>query len=269
MLIDAHAHVDRYEDDLRFALEEITEHGIFTLSNSMDLSSYRRNQEIAQMCPLVWPAFGVHPWNAPECVEHLEQFGDVMAQSLMFGEIGLDHHFVEDASQYPAQREVLEFFLAEAKEQDKLVNLHTKAAEGEILHLLDVYDIHRAIVHWYSGPVDIFHQLIQRGAYFTVGVELLYSEHIKALARALPAELLLTETDNPGGLRWLTGSPGMPLVVRDVVGALAELRGTSVGDIIETVQCNFQRLIGDDPLLSRRYTSILERERDSTEQPLC
>ena len=49
MLIDAHSHLDRYgEDMLESALAEITEHSIFTVANSMDLPSYRRNVEIAE-----------------------------------------------------------------------------------------------------------------------------------------------------------------------------------------------------------------------------
>lgn len=261
MLIDAHAHLDRYEADLETALEEISTGRIFTLSNSMDLPSYRRNQEIAEMCPLVWPTFGVHPWNAPEYIHSLEELNDIISQSLMLGEIGLDYQFVEDTSQYPAQREVFEFFLRAAKKQDKIVNLHTKGSEQEVLDLLERHDIPRVIVHWYSGPLQVLHKLTDRGTYLTVGVEILHSDDIKAIARELPMELLLTETDNPGGLRWLTGAPGMPLVVRDVVGALAELRRSSVEEVMQTVQSNFERLIGDDSRLSEMYARLLERQQ--------
>jgi TatD DNase family protein len=45
---------------------EIIQRGILTVSNAMDLSSYKRNLEISEMCNLVLPTFGVHPWNASE-----------------------------------------------------------------------------------------------------------------------------------------------------------------------------------------------------------
>lgn len=55
MLIDAHAHLDGYDDlgpaALDAALEEIAQHRIFTISNSMDLTSYGRNLEIARAIP--------------------------------------------------------------------------------------------------------------------------------------------------------------------------------------------------------------------------
>lgn len=251
MLIDAHAHLDNYEeDDLESVLEEINQHRIFTISVSMDVLSYRKNLAIGKKCALVLPTFGVHPWNAPEYAHHLEELGEPISRSPMLGEIGLDYSFVKDTSEYPAQREVLEFFLAAAGEQEKIVNLHTTGAEDEIVRLLDRYGVRRAIVHWYSGPQDALRELIDRGAYFTVSAEVLYSEQIQAIARQLPTELLLTETDNPGGLQWLTGTPGTPVSLEDVVNKLAEVRQTDAGAIVQAVRDNFLRLIGDDPRLA-------------------
>jgi TatD DNase family protein len=83
-----------------------------------------------------------------------------------------------------------------------------------------------------------------------VGVELLYSEHIKAVAREVPLELLLTETDNPGGPRGFLGTLGMPSLILDVVRGLAEVRAMSEEAVVEAVQANFLRLIEDDPRLS-------------------
>jgi TatD DNase family protein len=260
VLIDAHAHLDLYDDDvLESALEEIKQHGIFTISNSMDLPSYGRNLEIGQMSQLVLPTFGVHPWKAPESVHRLQELTDAIEQSLMLGEIGLDHQFVEDTRQYPAQREVFEFFLAAAKEQNKIVNLHTKGAEQEVLKLLAQYDIQRAIVHWYSGPLDLLRELAERGVCFTVGVEVLYSDGIKTIVRELPSELLLTETDNPGGFKWLTGVPGMPHMLTEVVEVLAKLREMTIEEMVQTLQSNFERLIGDNPRWSEMSTRFLNK----------
>lgn len=259
MLIDAHAHLDHYGDELESALVEIKQHRIFTIGNSMDLPSYRRNLEIAETCDLVLPTFGVHPKRAPQYADRLRELSNAVVQSPMIGEIGLDFHWVEDSSQYPAQKKVLEYFLAAAREQKKIVNLHTKGAEKELLDLLERYDIQRAIVHWYSGPLDILRALIEYGAYFTVGVEFLYSRSIQAIARELPMERLLTETDNPGGLKWLRGTIGMPQVIREVVQAIAELKQTAAETITKTVYNNFMRLTKDDPWL----TDIRARVGDS------
>jgi TatD DNase family protein len=262
MFIDAHSHVDRYdlvdEQALGSALAEITQLRILTISNSMDLPSYKRNVEISAMCSLVLPTFGVHPWNALEYADRLDDLSEAIELSPMIGEIGLDHYFVQDTSTYPAQRKVLEFFLGAAKEQEKIINLHTKGAETEVLGLLRQYDIARVIVHWYSGPLDIFREMVARGVYFTVGIEVLHSKHIQTIAQEIPSRQLLTETDNPGGPKGFIGGPGMPVLVKDVVQGVAKARRTTTEAIIQIIQANMQELIRDDRRLSDKCV-VLER----------
>ena len=52
MFIDAHAHLDRYGEMLGSALEEIEQRSIFTISNSMDLDSYRAEFGDRQRVPV-------------------------------------------------------------------------------------------------------------------------------------------------------------------------------------------------------------------------
>jgi TatD DNase family protein len=104
----------------------------------------------------------------------------------------------------------------------------------------------RAIIHWYSGPIEQLRSLADKRFYFTVGVEVLFNPQIQEIAEAIPGDLLLTETDNPGGYRWLTGDLGRPSIIRSVVQKLAELRGWSVEKAKEVVQQNFLRMAGDD-----------------------
>ena len=256
MLIDAHAHIDLYDDLLDRALEEINRHKIFTISNSMNPASYEKNLEIASRCDLVVPIFGVHPWQAAEYVDRLGEMTELVSKSPMLGEIGLDYVYVDDTSQYPAQRKVFEFFLKAAKEQNKIVNLHTMGAEEEVLHLLEKHDIHRAIVHWYSGPLDILHKLLDRGVYCTVGVEVLFSDEIKKIAREIPDDLLHTETDNPGGLKWLTGEPGMPLMIKEVVQELGKVKKASTDSITEAVEVSLQGLLQGDIDMPQAYPGL-------------
>ena len=256
MLIDAHVHLDRYGERLNLALAEIKEYQVFTIAVAMDVPSYKCSLEIAELCELVLPTFGVHPRRAPEYADRLTELRPFIEQSPAIGEIGLDFHWVKDASQYPAQLKVLEYFLAAAREQKKIVNLHTKGGEKKILDLLEHYDLKRAIIHWYSGPIDILRAMAQFGAYFTIGVEVLYSDAIRAIAKQIPDHLLLTETDNPGGLKWLKGVIGMPEEIEKVVEAIAELQGLPSEAVARTVHENFLRLIGDDPWLCKVHALL-------------
>lgn len=256
MLIDAHVHLDKYDAELDSALRQIAAHRVLTIAVAMDVPSYERSLEIARESELVLPTFGIHPRRAPQYADKLGELSPLIEQSPAIGEIGLDFHWIKDKSQYPAQRKVLEYFLAAAREQKKIVNLHTKGAEKTILGLLEKYDVRRPIIHWYSGPLDILRAMIQFGAYFTVSVEVNYSDSIQAIAKEIPNHLLLTETDNPGGLKWLKGVVGMPKDVQKVLDVLAQVRDSSPELIAGTVHANFLRLIEGDSWLANVRSSL-------------
>lgn len=251
MLIDAHAHLDKYDDDeIDEVLAALEARRVLTLSVSVDPISFARTQAIAARSSLVVPAFGIHPEQAPAFVDSLTTAEELASRAPMIGEIGLDHRFVTDAAQHGPQEVVFGALLDLAKVQGKLVNLHCVGAEQRTLDLLVSRGIERAIIHWYSGPLDVLSQMIAAAYTFTVGVEVLHSAHIRQIARMIPTDQLLTETDNPGGLRWLTGEIGRPSHLADVVDALAGLRGTGRQELIATVHDNWAALLEGDPHLA-------------------
>lgn len=258
MLIDAHAHLNLYDESLHDAIEQMTSNRIFTISNSTDIASYKRNLMIASKCRLVLAAFGIHPANAPEFVSRLADLKPHMKKSPIFGEIGLDSFYVGDVSQYPAQREVFEYFLEEAAKQNKIVTIHSKGAENDVLHLLQRHSIEHAIIHSYSGPVAVMRSLSSYGYYFSIGVDVLKSRHVQELARELPIGQILSETDNPAYYELTEGEVGMPRLINDVVGMLASLRETTVEQMMLTIQSNFVQLIRSAPTLKKSFIEVCD-----------
>src|SRR6186713_3143904 len=119
MLIDAHVHLDKYGDLLNEALKQIESERIFTVATAMDIPSYLELRKIGERSDLVLPTFGIHPRRAAEYADRLAELGRYIEISPAIGEIGLDFHWVKDASTYAAQRKVLEYFIAAAAEQNK------------------------------------------------------------------------------------------------------------------------------------------------------
>jgi TatD DNase family protein len=249
MLIDVHAHIDYYEKgDLPAVLGQINDTPILTLSAAVNPDAYARNLELEKRSDWLVATFGVHPLHAPKYADRLDELQDRMDQSPLLAEVGLDHFRAKDPADYPAQVRVLEFLLAHARDHDKLVTVHTKAAEAEALALLDRYAIRRAIIHWYQGPMDVLRELVARGYYFSIGFEVLTVEHVRDIARAVPMEQLLSETDNPAARSRMSAQP-MPLLVAQVVKGMAGIRGVSPVDMEQTIQANWTRLIDGDPRL--------------------
>ena len=245
MYVDAHAHLGKYDSLLPQVIEEIEQHEIFTISVSMDPEGYAKSKAIDEQTEWVVSTFGVHPWNAPTFRSQLDALQPLIDTSPMLGEIGLDYHFVPEPENHALQRDVFLHF-KQGIAQKKILNIHSKGAEGDVDRILGELGARRAILHWYSGPIQHLHSLAEKGLYFTVGVEVLFSTTIQGIAKLVPWSLLLTETDNPGGYHWLTGGFGMPSIIAPVVHKLSELRGWSAEETKAIVLDNFIRLVNDD-----------------------
>jgi TatD DNase family protein len=257
MLIDAHTHIAKYENNLDKVIREINEHKILTISNSMDVLAYERNLKIAGECKLIIPTFGIHPWTVTENSHKLESLKKYIDRSPIIGEVGLDHHFIAESTKYNIQNQVFEYFLESAREQDKVVIVHTKGAEREVLDYLKHYDIKRSIIHWYSGPEKLIDQFLELGCYFTIGVEIFNSRKIKSLAKKLPADKILTETDNPGAYQWLKNKHGMPSLIQMVAATLAKVRKISIEDTTQLVKHNLAELMKEDKHITVYHKSLL------------
>ncbi|MBN1549893.1 TatD family hydrolase [bacterium] len=166
--VDAHAHLDRYGMEITQVLTDLQQKKIVTLAVSMDPESYIKTLHLSNSNSWIIPAFGIHPWEAYKHVRNLDMIRWHMSKSPFFGEIGLDFYFVKDRTHYPVQVEMFKLFLAEATQQGKLVNIHTKGAERETCDLLRAFKTEQVIVHWYSGAQTHLKKLIKFGCYFSI-----------------------------------------------------------------------------------------------------
>jgi TatD DNase family protein len=235
--------VDQFGDAWPAALEQIRARRIVTLAVSMDPASWEVTLQLAALEPLLVPAFGIHPWEAPAWHRRLHEVEPLLDDAPMLGEVGLDRRFVRDPEAWGPQEDVFTFFLDGARRAGKLLNLHTSGAEARVATLLAERGAKNAVVHWYNGPMRPLAALAEMGAYFTVGVELLVSARIAKVARRIPLDRLLVETDNPGGWAWLTGEPGMPALLEGVVARLAEVRGLAAAEMEEILEANARMLL--------------------------
>ena len=251
MLIDAHVHLDKFSDEeIGPTLDAIHRGPFATMSVSVDVASFHRGRALASGSPLIVQGFGIHPEFAGDFVDRLDELDGLVDEAPFIGEVGLDHRFVEDATRYPAQNEVFDWFLHRAAESGKLVNLHCSGAEAETAAMLRSHELERMVVHWYAGPLAVLDEMVRDGCCFTVGVEVLASDHIRSVAAAIPMDQLLLETDNPGGKAWLTGSRGVPSDLEAVAAAVAEVKGTSVPQLEAAVARTMRRLCEGDPGLA-------------------
>lgn len=141
-------------------------------------------------------ALGLHPLLAAENRKELTLFKRLVDQTSYIGEIGLDFSR-EGIATKNEQISVLREVLATIKGKKKIVSVHSRNAEKELLDMLCEYEIKNVIFHWYSGPVDLIPSIIERGFYFSINESMCRSKNGQSIIGKIPREKSLTETDAP------------------------------------------------------------------------
>lgn len=246
MYIDCHTHLDFFEDKIEEAISDINDNKILTIANSMNIESYIKNKEYSKKSEFIMPCFGIHPWKAAEYKEDLQELIPYIEESEIIGEIGLDYLWVEDKSTFEPQRRIFYFMLEESIKRNKVISLHTKDAEEEIYEALKKYNYNKAIIHWYSGDINTLEKLIDLGCYFTISVDIGYSEKTYEVLSRIPIDKLLIETDGPTALEWVNGEYGYPSEIIKVYDKVAQFKDVNVNEFLVIVEENFKRLLNKE-----------------------
>lgn len=141
-------------------------------------------------------ALGMHPLLATERKIEVPLFKRLVDQTSYIGEIGLDFS-KEGYATKDDQIEVLHELLSAIRGKKKIVSVHSRKAEKELLALLCEYEIENVVFHWYSGPVDLIPDILAQGYCFSVNEAMCLSKNGRAIIEKIPRERLLTETDAP------------------------------------------------------------------------
>jgi TatD DNase family protein len=192
----------------------------------------------------VWAAVGFHPHDAKDCDD--AAFSEIARLArdprvVAIGECGLDYHY--DHSPRDVQRAVFERHIALAKELDKPVIVHNRESTEDMVAILSRSDA-RGILHSYTESLDVAQQLIALGYYISFSgiVTFKSAESLREVARALPHDRVLIETDTP----YLApvpfrGKENEPAFVIKVAELLAALWNVPVERVAEQTTSNFER----------------------------
>lgn len=141
-------------------------------------------------------SFGIHPWKSEKAT--IASVNSYLVKAPVIGEIGLDNVWCDIP--LATQRPIFEAQLALASTLKKPVVLHTKGCEAEILTYLKKYP-NRYLIHWYSAE-KLQAEYIELGCYFTIGVDVAKNPAVQQLAKLVPADRLLLETDGLAAVEW-------------------------------------------------------------------
>jgi TatD DNase family protein len=205
MLIDSHAHLDmpHFDDDREEVIERSTSGGLdHILTVGTDLDSSLTAVKLAQQYDIVHAAVGYHPHSAKECdLKELDKLAQVTSEHkvVAWGEIGLD--FFRRLSPPEEQLRVFSHQLEMANELKLPVIIHDRDAHKDVFAILKKLGKgeKRGVIHCFSGDIDLAKDFIELGYYISIPGTVTYKKasRIKEVARDIPLERMLVETDAP------------------------------------------------------------------------
>jgi len=254
--VDSHCHIDglEFDADREEVIARAHDARVTTMLNvgTGDPHSgvFERAVELAEKHPSIYAAIGVHPHDAKLFDEAAEQrLVSLVRQSkrvIAWGEIGLDYHY--DHSPREKQREVFRRQLWLARAHNLPVVIHSREADDDTIIILreELTAYARGgVLHCFGGSLAMARAAIELGFFISFAGNLTFkkAEDLRDVARQLPLERLLIETDCP----YLTpvpfrGKRNEPARVIETARCLAKIHGKEVDEIGLVTSDNFVKL---------------------------
>jgi TatD DNase family protein len=254
MFIDSHAHLTSPAvfDELEGVLERAQQAGIKAIVNiCTDPLSLERGLALSQRYPWIYQAAATTPHDVEK---EGEQVFEVVAASARqgqlkaVGETGLDYYY--EHSNRAIQKDFLRRYLHLALECQLPVVIHCREAFQDFFEILDAeYQINGrhapGVLHCFTGTMAEAEEVIKRGWMLSLSgiVTFKKSVELQQVARRVPLEQLLIETDTPYlAPQKHRGKQNEPAFLLETAQCIAELKQISFEEIAEATAYNARRL---------------------------
>lgn len=239
MIIDTHCHIDLYPNP-RHVLQDSVEANITVLAMTNLPSHFEMGYAHFQSLKKIRLALGMHPLMADSHKKEFDIFLKNINKTSYIGEIGLDFS-KEGISTKDIQLDTFSKILSVVSRQKKILSIHSRKAEKEVLDLLIKNNIKSAIFHWYSGGLNLIDNIAEAGYFFSINPAMIKSASGKKIISKIPKQLILTETDGPFIIE--NNSPIRPGQLQKVFSFLAKEWLLSEEDVIKVINYNFKNLV--------------------------
>lgn len=258
LLIDTHCHInfESFDANRDEIITNAAKAGVTRIIiPAVDIESSHQALALSQQYEAVFFAVGVHPTSTSDfddvtlaTIESLSHNEKVVA----IGEIGLDYYW--DKSPKHKQHEALKSQLELAKQRELPVIIHNREASDDVIEILEqwVTDLpdslkeRPGVLHSFSAPAEIAERALAAGFYlgFTGPVTFKNAEDLRRIARTVPIDRILVETDAP----FLTPhphrgkKPNKPEYIPFIADRLAGLHNITLEAMAEHTTANAIRL---------------------------
>ena len=193
-LYDTHFHLDLQKDKPK-AIETITKNGIYTIAMTNLLPDLYQKEVSLYGQKYIRIALGFHPELVHEYPNKIPLMWKHLAEARYIGEVGLDF---TDKSHTKEQIAFFSELIARCKnDSNKIISIHSREAEKEVIDIIGTDFKFTTILHWYSGTIRNLKIACERGYYFSVNLSMTRTKKFAQMLECIPKDKLLLETDCP------------------------------------------------------------------------
>ncbi len=249
--VDTHVHLEEVPGELEGVLAEARAAGVSDLiAMGVDEATSRRAAEWAGTRPGVWAAVGHHPLN--QVGPDLDVLRELAGRPgvVAVGEVGLDHAD-EHRGPHDAQEEWFHACCELALDRGLPVCVHTRESTEAVYAALRAHPGLTGVMHYWVLDWEWARRFLDLGFFisFSGVVTRASRADLREVARRVPADRLLLETDAPWGTPKGREGPMRPAWMVDTARVLAGVRGIALEELAELEWANvrtlFPRLDGD------------------------
>ncbi len=253
-LIDSHAHIDfpQFAEDREAMLDRARAAGVemlLAIGTGPGPEKLDAALPFAERYDWIYTSVGIHPHEAKEVTApHLDQLATLAKHPkvIAWGEIGLDYFY--DHSPREVQQRAFRDQMALARQAKLPIIIHCRDAWGDCLNTLEKHWKTTGlggILHCFSSTLEDAKRGIEMGFLISFAGNSTYpkAQNLRDVAKALPLEKILIETDSPYlAPQAYRGKRNEPAYVAEVARTLASVRDLSPDEVAAATSENFRRL---------------------------
>ncbi|MBI4162093.1 MAG: TatD family hydrolase [Candidatus Aenigmarchaeota archaeon] len=265
--IDCHCHLEYVKDERTDAdaskhMESIVEEAQKRMTAVVTSVAHPKDAEFSLALSGKYPKFvhaalGFHPTEVSKFTDG--QIGDYMAlirknrhKIVAIGEVGLDRNWITDDAEHERSKEVFLKFILLANELKLPLVVHSRngkekkenSAMQQTLEMLQHATV-PVMMHCFSS-YDHIKYCSDKKYFLSMNTILCKSKTYSKIAKHVPLDLMVLETDAP----WMDPDPSSsgltnrPWKIEKAAEKIAELKGISKEEVLETTTKNAKRLFG-------------------------
>jgi len=235
MLFDVHCHLTfpEFGADREDVIERARAAGVSIINSTVKLEEVEAASELSKKFENVYWTLGLSASELDEGkVEAALAAVRARASEIIgVGEVGLDYYWIKDDAGREKEKINFKKFIEVAVELDLPLVVHSRDAEEDVIAMLARHE-KPALLHCFSGSVEQALEAVKLGCLISIPTNVAYVKSRQKLAREVPLENMVLETDAP----YLAPEPktrNEPANVARAAEKIAELKGASVEEVAE------------------------------------